>query len=402
MIAEALDPGDWITCTWSPSDLASMERREIVESIDLLQQDGRIPVLLVKDFGEFLMTSHGPWLERFLFGKVFEDAGDQLQSLRCVVVTHPRDREIVGSGSGLRERARHVHPPDRVPSRQEIASFGCTDAEELILVTGLNKFLLAVGGKTPDSRRGIARSIAQQRLPSWVAQLDVGHQYRLEDVLNRAQPPRWRQDEADPSLRPIVVPERSEEPPRCAIPESIGAEDLRQLLVGQPWPDRDLLASARRFCARCGNDPNPLWVDNYLSDTRQLDFARLVEFLELVVSALPTAKSIRLLSRDWIGGQSVDTAKIRTTLLDAGISSRLQRLLRWRLYDQRIHSNLHRRELILGSRRGSFSLPPARIVVGQDSASNETDSAVGFASSASTIEAWQGGFEVFNVFRSDI
>jgi len=394
MIADALDPSDWTYLVWSPSDLATMQRREVNAAIDALCDDDRYPVLLIDDFGELLMASIGPWLERMLFSRVFEASSHDRPSLRCVVVTHPRDHEIVGPGSGLRERARYVHPPTRDPTGQELAEFGCTNAEELLLLTGHNNHLLAVSGETPDARRRLAKSKAKEWLPRWLGQLDTGHQSRLGAILDRRHPSRWRHDAADPSLTPVVIATRSDDLPRCAVTGSIAVEDLRQLLVGQPWPERDLEASANRFTARCGNDPTPLWVDNYLSDTSLLDFSKLVEFLEVILSNLPRIARIRLLSRNWVNGRRVCASDILTALRQAGISPAHESRLHWRLYDQRDDVNLHRRELILSTRRAAFSLPPARIVIGQDVASNETDAAVAFATTAPASAAWKSGVTV--------
>ena len=390
----ALEPSDWTCHIWGPSEFASMQRREVTSEIDSLQHSGGIPVLLIDDFGEILMTKDGLWLERLLFSRVFEASVDNGPSLRCVVVTHPRDREIVGPGSGLRERARHIYPTQVTPTRQQIAGFGCGNAEELLLLTGNNHHLLNVNGNSPSAQRGIARSTAQKWLPKWIGQLDTGHQNRLGAILSRAQPPRWLPEDADPLLSPIVVPRRSEAPVRCAIPECVKVEDLKDLLVGLPWPNHDLRAAARRFCARCGNDPNPLWVDSYLSDVDQLDFGRLLEFIEMVLCELPNAECIRLLSRNWVAGSRVHTSEILAALQQAGMSPELESRIQWRLYDQRNGANLHRRELILSSRRASFSLPPARIVIGQDPASNETDAAVAFPSCATAIAAWKSGTKV--------
>lgn len=90
----------------------------------------------------------------------------------------------------------------------------------------------------------------------------------------------------------------------------------------------------------------------------------------------------------------MNAADILAALQKAGISPERKSRLRWRLYDQRDDANLHRRELILNSRRTSFSLPSARIIIGQDPASNETDAAVAFTSSASTYAAWKNGIKV--------
>lgn len=400
MIADALDPSDWTHLVWSPSDLATMQPREISAAIDVLCQDDRYPTILIDDFGELLMKSIGPWLERMLFSRVFEAHNHDRPSLRCVVVTHPRDQEIVGPGSGLRERARYVHPPIRDPTAQELADFGCTNAEELLLLTGHNNHLLGVSGETSDARRHLAKSKAQEWLPRWIGQLDTGHQSRLGAILDRRHPPRWRHEDADPSLAPLIVARRSDNPPRCAVIGCIEIENLRQLLVGQPWPERDLEASLNRFSARCGDDPNPLWVDNYLSDTSLLDFTSLVEFLGETLSNLPMDACIRVLSRDWVDGRRVYASDILTALRQAGLSQEHERRLHWRLYDRRDDVNLHRRELILGTRRAAFSLPPARIVIGQDVASNETDAAVALGSSAPALAAWQNGVTVVGGGRS--
>ena len=104
MIIEALDPSNWKSLIWTANDLATMTRREMSSVVEGLAGSSRIPVLFIDDYGEFLMERDGPWLERLLFGRVFEGAVDERTSLRCVVVTHPRDREIVSPGSGLRER----------------------------------------------------------------------------------------------------------------------------------------------------------------------------------------------------------------------------------------------------------------------------------------------------------
>lgn len=394
LIANALDPSDWTYVVWSPSSLATMQRREISTEIDALCHDDRYPAILIDDFGELLMTSSGAWLERLLFSRAFETSRHNRPSLRCVIVTHPRDREIVGPGSGLRERARYVHPPTRDSTGQELADFGCTNSEELLLLTGYNNHLLAVSGETPGARRGVVKSRAQEWLPRWIGQLDTGHQSRLGAILGRTDPPRWRHDDADPSLTPIVVATRSDNPARCAVIRCISLGYLKQLLVGQPWPEHDPEAAARRFSARCGNDPTPLWVDNYLSDTGLLDYSKLVEFLQMILSSLPRVACFRVLSRDWVRGRRVYASDILAALRQAGISQEHESRLHWRLYDRRDDVNLHRRELILSTRRAAFSLPPANIVIGQDVASNETDAAVAFASSAPASAAWNSGVTV--------
>ena len=400
MISRALNASDWTHLIWSPSYLTAMNRKAVRSEIESLYRSCghglRIPVLLIDDFGQFLMTRDGPWIERMLFNQVFEESENNRPFLRCVVVTHPRDSEIVVSGSGLRERSRYIHPPKYVPTAQQVASFGCSDADDLLLFTGCNEHLLSVGGGNPDTRRSEIRRTAREKLPLWIGQLDTTHQNRLGRILDRVQPPPWRKDDADPSLTPIAVPDKSQSPTRCAITACLEAEDLRLLLTGRPWPSRDLREAARRFSARCGSDPSPLWADNYLSDIRRLDFSKLVEFLKLVLAELPNTTTLRILSRNRVGRRRVHSEDIQCALRQAGISTKIESRLTWKLYDHWHGTNLHRRELILSKRGTAFSLPPVRIVVGQDVVGNETDAEVAYSSSAATWVAWRQGEEIIS------
>ena len=109
----------------------------------------------------------------------------------------------------------------------------------------------------------------------------------------------------------------------------------------------------------------------------------------MVLAGLPRATSIRLLSRNRVGGHPVRAAEIATALRQAGCSPDVEKRLHWRLYDKRDVGNLHGRELVLGKRRATFRLPPADIVIGEADTVNETDAPVAFRSSASTFAAWE-------------
>lgn len=379
----------WSVLQWSAADLQATGRRAFTEKVRELRTTERVPVLLIDDFGEFLLHDDGQWLERFLFAQVNEPPSDDLESLRCVVVTSPRDREVVGPGSGLRERSRELAPAIGLDLEFVADLFGFLDDDELFGFCGGNRFLAGAGGETPEQRRGIARSVARARLPHWVGQLDTSHQYRLAQVVSRPTPPRWRDSDSDPILSPLAVRATIDGVERCALPTAVDGADVGPLLVGQPWPDRAPVVAARRFVARCGNEPSPLWSDNFLSDTEALDFQRLVDFLHAVLGDLPPATTLRVLSRNWVGGQPVLPTDIASELVDAGLRSDAQTRIVWRLYDGRRSPNLHRRELLLPRRGAAFTLPPALVVVGQASAGNETDSPAALASSAATVTAWR-------------
>lgn len=393
-IASSLDPDDWITLSWSVHDLKSMSRREVRAAVDGLSDPNRIPVLLIDDFGQNLLTDDGPWLERMLFSKVHESSDDSRPSLRCVVATHPRDREIVGPGSALRERCRQLAPAAGEFTEDTLADFGCVHSDELVALTGGNAHLLAPGGRTPEERRGVIRPVAQRHVPRWVGQLDQSHQARLATILKRPSPARWRVEDADPVLSPLVVRSTTNSGSVCLAPECIDTGEVQTLLVGEPWPRFSVDASARRMAARCGNEPSPIWVDNYLSDFSQLDSVALVRLLAVWIDLLPTLDHVRILSRNWVGGERVYASTIVQSLEDAGMTDEIGSRIEWRIYDQRNSVNLHRRELLLPRRGTAFTLPPAQIIVGQTDPGNETDAATPLVSSSATSAAWNDAVKV--------
>ncbi len=389
-----LDAEDWVSTLWKIDDLRRMTRKQIKSAVEALTDPLRIPVLLIDDFGEYLMDQDGRWLERMLFSRINEIHHDTRASLRCVVVTHPRDREIVGPGSGLRERSHEISPASHWISSTMTDAFACSGFDELLALTGGNAHLLGCGGSGPAEKRGSLGPVAQHWLPYWVGQLDSVHQRRLATVLQRRPPARWRGDDADPVLAPLVVRSGAECEPTCVIPACIRPEELKPLLIGEVWPSRRPEVAARRLVARCGTDPRPLWADNFLSDVEKLDFALLVKLLHRVLDLLPSTTKFRLLSRDWIDGRRIYPQDICDALSVARLRPEIAARIEWRIYDQRETSNLHRRELLLPIRGVAFTLPPAQILVGQADPGNEADSATPVTSGRATIDAWKVGRKV--------
>lgn len=280
-------------------------------------------------------------------------------------------------------------PPNLLIDDARVQRFGCQDVAELHGLTGGNAHLLAAQGGTAAERLGQLRVAGRMRLPYWVGQLDAGHQQRLAAILSRPSPARWKRDDADPVLTPMVLQEGEDDDLRCRTPACIRSDDVLPLLIGQPWPERDPAGSARRFAARCGTEPTPIWADNFLSDTQQLDFSLLVPMIHDVLDLLPKLTRLRLLSRDWVDQRRVYALDILNALGAARLRPDAQARIEWRLYDQRAAGNLHRRELLLPRRGSAFTLPPAQIVVGQAGAGNETDAATSIASSSATLAVWK-------------
>lgn len=394
-IANLLKDIDVNTLLWRPNDVIDMTNRNMFRAISEFAQSAHYTALLIDDFGELLMTRRGRKLENYLFGEIYSRESNCKNSFVCVVVTHPRDREIIGPGSGLRERSRVAIAPGCQLGPLSFSDFGCTDVHDLIRLTGHNCHLLHTTAPNPSVRLRSIRTIAHRWLPRWIGQLDEAHQRRLSAILSRARPPRWRSDDADPVLMPLVVRDTSVNPAICSAMSCVQTDSIRTLLIGEPWPDRDFSSASRRFAARCGTDPNPLWVDNFLSDTTQLDYSKLVSFLDNVLGLLGSDVTLRILSRNWVNGRTVIPTQVLAELTGAGIKPSHKKRLEWRIYDRRHGVNLHRRELILGRRRVSFSLPPAQTVIGQSPSGNETDSSVSFASSSSSLDAWKKATPVY-------
>ena len=116
----------------------------------------------------------------------------------------------------------------------------------------------------------------------------------------------------------------------------------------------------------------------------------------MVLAELPDTTTLRILSRNRVGRRRVNAEDIQSALRQAEIPTEIESRLTWKLYDQRHEVNLHRRELVLSKRGTAFSLPPARIVVGQDAAGNETDAEVAYSSSTATWAAWKQGEEIIS------
>ncbi|MBX3313772.1 MAG: hypothetical protein KF906_05570 [Actinobacteria bacterium] len=385
----------WSCALWTPEALDAMSRQDMKAGVSDLRDTTSLPVLLVDDFGDFLVANtNGPWLERMLFSAAHEDPTDDGEYLRCVLATYPRDREIVGPGSVLRERAKVIPPSPPVPAIGELDTWEASSPDDLLSLTGRSSLLASVGGPSPSSRRGNATAQTTAALPTFVGQLDGAHQKRLGTILGRAVPARWRENDADPILRPLMVAVSDASGVRCQIPEVVESNELLPLLLSERWPEREPRASARRFAARCGNEPNPIWVDNYLSDLERLDFNLLAGFLSYVIGLRPTGTGLRLLSRDFVAGHRVQPKDLGIALAGAGLGANVQERIEWKVYDQRLGTNLHRRELLLPRRGAGFSLPIVSMLVGQSDLGNETDAELTLPDAAPTHAAWANGVPV--------
>ncbi|MBK8332671.1 MAG: hypothetical protein IPL07_09875 [Acidimicrobiaceae bacterium] len=129
------DPAFWSPLRWTASDVLARSEADIGEELRSLQASKGIPVLLIDDFGELLVTAHGKRLEQRLFALV-SGADPNVEGLRCVLVTTPRDRNIEVAGSGLRDRCKATHPARWRVSVEAVGRFGCTDDEQLLAFCG--------------------------------------------------------------------------------------------------------------------------------------------------------------------------------------------------------------------------------------------------------------------------
>jgi hypothetical protein len=385
------DPGVWSTSRWTHSDVLALSDSELLDELRKLKAPDAIPVLLIDDFGELLVTSRGKKLEQRLFTMI-NDPDPDAETLRCVLVTTPRDRNIEVPGSGLRERCKAVSPRRWRIAPEVAGRFGCSDDQQLLEFCGGTHLLAPARPGDPDSERGIAMQRARSAAVTWVGQLRDEHQRRLGDILSRppAAPSTWRTGGIDEALVPMLV---SSSEGKCHIVEALRNADLPVLLSSEQWPSKDLASSVRRFAARCANEPRPRWIDNFLSDTNWLDAGRLARFLSGVLEALD-GRPLEILSRRQVGDATVEPADLAADLRSAGITPDQESLLDWRLYDVQ-GGNLHDRQLLLPGRTEAFKLPPATVIVGQARAGNESDAELPVRNHDAVRAAWSSASRIW-------
>lgn len=387
-LKERLSSEKWPLLYWDSAKFREISLERAATEINALIEQRGCPVLLIDDYGSGLLSQQGKRLEETLFKRAYAPSVD-MEALRCIVVTHPRDTEIKTELSGLLERAERVHPENPSVSARAASAFGLTDVESLRRMSGANSHLLSANGQTPRERLRILRSTAQRLLPQWIGQLSDRHQRRLADIILRQRPPTWEPHGLDPDLLPLVFPQTARSSTRCGHIEAVTADEIAQLLVGEPWPYGDRRTAARRFRARCGNEPKPLWVDNFLSAMASNQWNQLVEFLTTILDDQASIDQLCILSRDWISRRHVEPSDIQNGLRAGGFPKRLASRLCWKIYGGKGAGNLHGRQLILRSRTAVFALPPGRDVIGLVDRGNEADAVVSIDNSIEPLRAWR-------------
>jgi hypothetical protein len=391
LLAEHLRTGGWHVLQWGLDELRSLTRKEKRGLLEASRSDpANFVVLIIDDFGRHLVDDDGPWLDQFLFAELNEQPTGAGEYLRCVVATAPRDSEIVGNTSSLRERAKTIFPSRSVLTNANELGFGFKVPEELLRFSGGNHLLRPKVSKGDNEDRGIALRSARALLGGLVADLHGQQQRRLQTLLDDPNTHHWRSGGIDEYLVPLAVPLGSETGENAHVPEAVRRGDIGVLLISERWPERDLSASARRFAARCGNEPSPIWVDNFLSDRRMLDLALLAEFLQNVLMCAPTIGSLRLLSRQTVDGERVDPNDLASAITKS-ISAETRAKLEWRLYNSGGGADLHDRQLILPRRGTAFAIPIVRTLMGQKTVGNASDSELLVAENGAVLRAWRSG-----------
>lgn len=349
-----------------------------------------MPVLLIDDYGRVLMDEAADRIERNLFAAVERLPTNANEYLRVVIASSPRDREIVSPLSTLRDRMRVIDCLD-VEAHEACAAAGLDQQAWITLAGGNPHFLPETpsGAPQPSAVAGISRALA-----SWyVGKLRADGMERLARILRDSPPSRWR-PETDPTLLPLVVRDESDGNAVAVPPSALDRSAYEDLLYTKRWPERDLHRSAARFRARCGDEPSPIWVDSFLSDTSTLDFRLVVQFLEAVFGEHGAPQSVRLLSRATVAGSTVSPGDIAAAMYAAGAPTSTLARIEWRQYRRATVGNLHDRRLVLPRRGVAIGLPPADIILGLRDVGNETDSELRTAEHSATLTAWRTGTPV--------
>ena len=380
----AAEPDLWMPLLWTGEDVRQQSDQELAAALSKLTTATAAPVLLVDDFGDLLTTTQGKRLEQKLFAMVNSGNSD-VEALRCVLVTAPRDRNIQVPGSALRERCKVAFPPRRNDPRTD-GRFGLSSEAEIRDFCGGTHLLAPGGVSEPNAERGIALRLGKENATRWVGQLRMDHHQRLSDIARRpsSSPSSWRTGQLDEALVPMVIEDADA---KCHLIDAVLPEHLLGVLVTEQWPDRSPYVSIERFIARCSNEPNPRWIDNFLSDNSVLKISNVAFFLSKVLDALG-GRTLQILSRSPIGDIGSTPAQLARALRSAGITPDEEERIEWRMYDKRDVGNLHDRQLLLPGRTEAFKLPPATVVVGQSPPGNESDAELPVRDHASAKQAW--------------
>lgn len=385
------DPAVWSCTRWNHAEVLAKSDTELLEDLRSLKATEGVPVLLIDDFGELLVTARGKKLEQRLFTLV-NDSNPDAETLRCVLVTTPRDRNIEVPGSGLRERCKTVFPRRWRVAPEVAGRFGCSDDQQLLAFCGGTHLLAPTREREPASERGIAMQVARSAAVTWIGQLRDEHHRRLGDILSRppATPSTWRAGDIDEALVPMII---STAEGKCHLVDALRNADIPDLLSSEHWPSKNPAASVRRFVARCANEPKPRWIDNFLSDTSWLSPTKLARFLSEVLEALD-GRTLEILSRRQVGDTTVEPSDLAAALRSAGITPDQESRLDWRMYDVQ-RGNLHDRQLLLPGRTEAFKLPPATVIVGQTQAGNESDAELPVRNHDAVRAAWSSASSIW-------
>jgi hypothetical protein len=393
LLDEHLRASGWRVLHWGLAELRALTRKEKRDLVEDLRSDpANFAVLIVDDFGRHLVDDDGPWLDQFLFAALNRRPDGDGEFLRCVVATAPRDSEIVGSTSSLRERAKVIFPARSLLTPVDLG-FGFESPAELLRFSGGNHLLRPKATMGVNQDRGIALRAAHELLVTMVADLHGQQQRRLETLIDDPTPHQWREGGVDEYLVPLLVPITSESGEKGHVPDVVRRGDVASLLISHRWPEKDVMASARRFAVRCGNEPSPIWVDNFLSDRRTVDLPLLAKFVQQVLTSAPAVRSLRLLSRQTVDGERVDPSELASAITKE-ISVVTRSKLEWRLYSSSGGADLHDRQLILPRRGTAFAIPIVRTLVGQKKVGNATDSELLVSESSAVLRAWKSGTPV--------
>ena len=383
-LKDYLEKQGWSVLYWDISILRDLAKGQKQETIDGLRLTQGWPVLIIDDFGRHLVDGKGDgaWLDAFLFMKIHEAPADTYEYLRCVVVTSPRDMDITSTESGVRERCKILYAP--LPPPPEELPFHINTFEDLLRFSGGNHLLVPQRTIGSAEDRGFALRRFKELAPSLVGYLSQNHQKRLNMHLQSPGRRKWEPDRDD-CLFPLLIPMMGSLGLTCFVPSVVNVEELKDLLLPNPWPEYNIEASARRFASRCGNERNPIWIDNFLSDCSQLDFSKLAAYLKLILKYAPTINKIKLLSRNMVDRSAVKPADIASAL-SPYLTSELRERIEWRIYNFQEVGDLHDRQLLLPKRRSSFHLPIVRILLGMRPVGNEIDAEIAaYTNKVSTI-----------------
>jgi len=359
----------WHCRHWTPTLVAGKPKRQLQQDISDMRSAHDFSVLFFDDYGDALITSIGPWLDTMLFEHVMSRPDDGRGAFRFVAVTRPRDADIRVPGSSVRERLRAIPVAPAHECGILASDFGFPAGSQPKDCCGEGFGLLSTRISGAIDQRGIFSANAVQLAVQHAGELTARHDARLHRVLSTGSA-TW-DPELDGFFKPLTMRVEGSPFDKVVPTDQRAGAKILPLLITSPWP-ADLVDAGRRFAARCGNEPLPLWTDPFLL---AVEDTKIQDFIAAVRNSLPPTTTLRILCSDYVNDAPMTRAdaSARASWMAGDLAATGPQIEVRMVTTGADRTRLHRRGISLPRRRSFCTLPPVDRMLSIRSIGNEFD-----------------------------